>query len=77
MTDGRVQNRHCLSHEVVEIRNRLRRDGVTDGELAKALGVSRTQMNQMLNERQPMRTVYRWAVLGYLLLRQRNQRLSL
>ena len=75
-TPPRVLNRHCASHEVNEIRNRLRRDGISDAEVAKALGCSRTQWNQMLNERQPMRTVYRWAVLGYLMVRKKNERLS-
>ncbi len=58
---------HLPKHEVESIRDRVRREGISDGQLADILGVSRTHMNQMLNNRQPMRLVYRYAIIAVIL----------
>ena len=69
-----MSRRHCTPEEVIAIRNRLRREKVTDEAIASTLGVSRVQWNQMLNEAQPMRLVYKYAVIGYMVERKLNQR---
>lgn len=69
----RVKNRHCTPAEVDSIRNRLRKDRITDNKLAAVLGVSRTQINQMLNGRQPMRRVYRYAIMSAMVEITRNK----
>lgn len=67
-----IPRRHCTPAEVDSIRNRLRRAGVADGSIANELGVSRTQWNQMLNGHQPMRLVYKFAVIGYMVMLKVN-----
>ena len=69
-----IERRHCTHEEVDAIRNRLRRDEITDGAIAEELGVSRTQWNQMLNHAQPMRRVYSFAVIGYMVMAKANAR---
>ena len=68
-----IAQRHCSVREVNAIRDRLRKEGITDGAVSDALGCSRTQWNQMLNGHQPMRRVYRYAVIGYLIMRKTNR----
>jgi len=55
------------------MRNRLRKEDITDGTVAEALGMSRTQLNQMFNHAQPMRLIYKWALIGYMVMRRANQ----
>lgn len=67
-----VRNRHVPPAEVTAIRNRVRREGVTDTQLSATLGMSRVQLNQMFNGHQPMRMVYKYAIVGYLIMRKAN-----
>ena len=69
-----MSRRHCTEAEVTAIHSRLRREGVTDAAISDTLGVSRVQWNQMLNGHQPMRLVYKFAVIGYMVARKLNQR---
>lgn len=59
-------------HEVEAIRNRVRKEGITDGQLADILGCNRTHLNQMFNGRQPMRVIYRYAIFAVIIERRRN-----
>ena len=69
-----MSRRHCTPEEVDAIRNRLRREQVTDEAISSTLGVSRVQWNQMLNGHQPMRLLYKYAVVGYMVGRRLGQR---
>jgi hypothetical protein len=69
-----ITRRHCTPDEVTSIMIRLRREGVADGAIADTLGVSRVQWNQMLNGHQPMRLVYKFAVVGYMVGLRVNKR---
>lgn len=59
-------------HEVEAIRDRVRREGISDGQLADMLGCSRTHVNQMFNHAAPMRIVYRWAIIAIIAELRRN-----
>jgi len=69
-----MSRRHCTDIEVNAIRNRLRRDGITDEAISSAMGLSRVQLNQMLNGHQPMRRVYLYAVIGYMVTLKANRK---
>ena len=69
-----LYKRMCRRHEVDSIRARLRKEEIPISQLSQVLGVSRTHLSQMFNHRQPMRVLYRYAILAVLLEIKRNRR---
>ena len=60
-------------HEVDTIRTRVRKEGITDGQLADILGCTRTHINQLFNHKLPMRKVYRYAIMMVIIELRRNK----
>ena len=59
--------------EVEAIRSRVRKEGITDGQMAEYLGCSRSHINQMFNHAAPMRVVYRYAIIAVIAELHRNK----
>jgi hypothetical protein len=68
-----VGNTNLPAYEVDTIRNRVRKEGIGDGQLAEILGCSRTHINQMFNHAAPMRRIYRYAIMAVILELRRNK----
>jgi len=51
----------------------VRKEGITDGQLADILGCSRTHINQLFNHATPMRVLYRYAIIAVIVELRRNK----